>query len=276
MCIRDRMEAANTAAKEARLGVWETYVEPVVVEEEEAVLPDLVHISVQHVSDGSTLWVHMLGDEGKRMLDSKAARFSQGDFGAPGIGGKYRIGQYCLAPFVDGATYRAQVLERVSADKYKVLYIDYGNTHEVALSDLEQFPADKVNVPEMAWPCKLAFLDAPALNAEYGSDAANNLERAVMGRSDLVAEIVSSNAGVLSLIVFEQQDQSPRASVNCHMLETGCVRTMSGRGARDMPDAFRDAEEKAAKRHLCLWRYGDSREDSDEDNRRPKAWNAKR
>eukprot|EP00656_Telonema_subtile_P050868 TRINITY_DN6700_c0_g1_i5.p1 TRINITY_DN6700_c0_g1~~TRINITY_DN6700_c0_g1_i5.p1 ORF type:complete len:241 (+),score=74.24 TRINITY_DN6700_c0_g1_i5:145-867(+) len=234
------------------------------------------HISVQHVSDGSTLWVHMLGDEGKRMLDSKAARFSQGDFGAPGIGGKYRIGQYCLAPFVDGATYRAQVLERVSADKYKVLYIDYGNTHEVALSDLEQFPADKVNVPEMAWPCKLAFLDAPALNAEYGSDAANNLERAVMGRSDLVAEIVSSNAGVLSLIVFEQQDQSPRASVNCHMLETGCVRTMSGRGARDMPDAFRDAEEKAAKRHLCLWRYGDSREDSDEDNRRPKAWNAKR
>lgn len=60
------------------------------------------------------------------------------------------------------------------------------------------------------------------------------------------------------------------------MLETGCTRTVTGRDARDMPDAFRDAERRAAKNHLCLWEYGDSRGDSDEEDRRPQHWNRSR
>lgn len=158
-----------------------------------------------------------------------------------------------------------------------MIYIDYGNTYTVAQDDLKPFPPEKVNVAAMAWQCKLAFIQAPNLDAEYGVDAARYLHDAVMGRDDLVVEIVSSVGGLLQVIVFEHgAEPSTRASINCRMLETGCTRTVGGRDARDMPDVFKESEKRAAKNHLALWEYGDSRGDSDEEDRRPQHWNARR
>lgn len=84
-----------------------------------------------------------------------------------------------------------------------MLYIDYGNTYVVSQDDLKQFPSEKMNVAAMAWQCKLAYTQAPSLSQEYGNDAAHFLHDAVMGREDLVVQIVSSFAGVLNVIVFE-------------------------------------------------------------------------
>jgi len=277
-----QMEAANNAAKEARRGVWEHYDEKAEQEAAAAAaanqrqMPEVVHISVQHVTNGTTFWMHALQDEGKRMLDSRAAQFAMGDFGPPGVGGRYRKDQYCLASFVDGQVYRAKVLEARPNDKYLVIYIDYGNQHEVSVDDMQQFPGDNEYMrPEMAWKCKLAYVQAPEIGAEYGDEAAHNLELALMDREDLLVHIVKWDAhdGLLHVIVYEQQHQSPGDSINCRMLETGCVRTASSRQMGPVPADLLEAEQIASKRHLALWRYGDSRADSDEEERRPRRWN---
>lgn len=273
-----QMEAANEAAKAARIGVWEKYDE--VLASEAAAdtlmkLPDVVRVSCTHVSNGAQFWVHMLGEEGKKMLEMKSARFAQGDFSAPGPGGRFRINQYCLAPFVDGQVYRAKVLERLPEDKYKVLYIDYGNDSIVSVSDMQQFPADKVAVPEMAWSCKLAHIDAPEVNvAEYGSDAARYLEDMVMDREDLVVHIQDNYQGELKVLLQEQQNQSVAESINAQMVRTGCVRLLSGRKAGKIPDELVQAQEIAKKDRRALWEFGDSRADDSDEERRPRRWDA--
>ena len=110
-----QMEAANQSAKDARLGIWEKY-DPASEEQQETAatqmaeaVPQRVRVSVQHVEDGNTFWVNVIGDAGQKMLDSRSKAFAQGDFGAPGVGGRFRVGQYCLAPFSDGEIYRAKV-----------------------------------------------------------------------------------------------------------------------------------------------------------------------
>merc|ERR1711865_81363 len=273
-----QMEAANEAAKAARVGVWEKYDEVLASEaaaDSQMKLPDVVRVSCTHVSNGAQFWVHMLGEEGKKMLEMKSARFAQGDFSAPGPGGRFRINQYCLAPFVDGQVYRAKVLERLPEDKYKVLYIDYGNDSIVSVSDMQQFPADKVAVPEMAWSCKLAHIDAPEVNvAEYGSDAARFLEDMVMDREDLVVHIQDNYQGELKVLLQEQQNQTVADSINAQMIGTGCVRLLSGRKAGKIPAELVQAEENAKKERRALWEFGDSRADDSDEERRPRRWNA--
>jgi staphylococcal nuclease domain-containing protein 1 len=273
-----QLEAASEAAKQARLGVWQNYEETAApaspADEEESSTPKRLHLEVHHVDDGNSFWAHVLGDDGQQMLNNRLNAFQQGNFAAPGPGGTYKVGQHCLAPFVDGNTYRAKVIERLADKNYRVFYIDYGNTHVVAQAELQPFPSDKMNVPEMAWKCSLAFTSAPELSDDFGTDAKYWLCDAAMQQT-LDVQLVSSRGGVLNVIAARQgDDTSVRNSMNCRMLETGLTRTVRGAAARDMPDAFHDAEERAQRKHSGLWRYGDSRADSDEEGRRPRHWNA--
>jgi staphylococcal nuclease domain-containing protein 1 len=271
-----QMEAANEAAKAARIGVWEKYDDQLAQEAEAAgsqmALPDRVQCKVVHVTNGSHFWVHMEGDEGRRMLEAKAKHFQErGDFAAPGPGGRYRLSQYCLAQF-QGEYYRAKVLERLPGDKYKVHYIDYGNTSIVSVSDMQTIGADYVTRPEMAWSCKLAHIDAPEISQEYGVDAAGHLEAAVMPEDvQLVAHIVDNYQGELKVMLYPADNNTDDASINAQMLETGCVRLPTGRKAgkgAKIPAGLYEAEESAKKSRRALWEYGDSRaDDSDEDRR---------
>jgi len=273
-----QMEAANESAKAARIGIWEKYDEQLAQEAEAAgsqmTLPDRVQVSVQHVTNGSNFWVHIDGDEGRRMLEMKAAQFAaRGDFGAPGPGGRFRSSQYCLALF-EGEYYRAKVLERLPEDKYKVHYIDYGNTSTVSVSDMQEFPAEHIARPEMAWSCKLAHVDAPEISAEYGRDAAGFLEDMVMrGDVSLVAHIVDNYQGELKVMLYPSDNLTDSASINAQMVETGCVRLATGRKAGKIPDDLYNAQETAKKDRRALWEFGDSRADDSDEERRPRRWN---
>ncbi|XP_026473884.1 uncharacterized protein LOC113377700 isoform X2 [Ctenocephalides felis] len=67
------------------------------------------------------------------------------------------IGELVIAPFSrDGFYYRAKVIQPGEYGYVKVLFIDYGNSEEVLISELYQFLSELADIPPQAVTCTLA------------------------------------------------------------------------------------------------------------------------
>lgn len=65
------------------------------------------------------------------------------------------VGRTCLVPYTsDGRWYRGFV-QSVCGDQAAVLYLDYGNTESVPISDLYCLPAEMSHLPPLAFKCAL-------------------------------------------------------------------------------------------------------------------------
>ncbi|XP_076806898.1 uncharacterized protein LOC143450304 isoform X1 [Clavelina lepadiformis] len=73
-----------------------------------------------------------------------------------------KVGTICVALFVmDRCWYRARVTDVLQIDKIEVMYIDYGNTSEVGLSDLRRISPEMAEVPQLSTQCSLFGVEPP-------------------------------------------------------------------------------------------------------------------
>jgi len=269
-----QMEAAEKQAKASKTRVWEKYdpeAEAKAAEErataEAKATPTTVYIRTEHVVSGNSFFCHMLGEEAKPLLEVRAKQFAQyGDFAAPSAGGRYRSGQYCSAEYTDGSMYRAKVI-RHEAGSYEVSFIDYGNTHWCTADKMQPWSGD-TSVPPLAYEAKLAYIKAPSVDDDFGSEAGAFLADSVL-QKELRAQIVAKSGEVWHLIVFDGE-----TCVNAESLKSGF--TMLTRDAKKNTNPSKElqllhkAVEHAKRSRINIWRHGDPESDDDEPPRR--AW----
>uniref|UniRef100_A0A7S2RCV2 Uncharacterized protein n=1 Tax=Mucochytrium quahogii TaxID=96639 RepID=A0A7S2RCV2_9STRA len=295
-CGEDLIEA-EAGAKQKKLRIWETYVEPVADAENtninpaatavawgsskqsEVKLPTTL-VAVSEIVDGRTFFMQNQNASTKAKLASieQEMQTLATEFGTTAGGAGSGImepkkGMQCIALFNDGTGnkwFRAKILNiRVEdgAELVHIRYIDYGNEETVDMGRIRAAPnAGVFQNPAIAEECTLAFLTVPALHKDYGREAA-------MCLSEIVYEKVVEAK-------IHGKDESGRHSVSLFLTEgeTRCVAEiliLEGLGYVDSKQTrylksseensivkkLSASQEVAHKEHINIWRYGDPRED---------------
>ena len=147
---------------------------------------------VTEVVDANTFYVQTQAGGRAAWLAEQLASMNLD--GTPALLNTLKAGDKCLAKFAaDGQWYRA-VVEKVNvADPttpvYDVGFIDFGNKDRVKGASLRPCPPDLAAPAAQAQPASLAFVKAPALDADYGVEAAQLLSQLVGGGQRLTAYI---------------------------------------------------------------------------------------
>jgi len=264
----NQLEAAQNNAKARKVRVWERYDEEAekrAAEEERALqqkaTPSVVRVAAQLVVNGSTWFTHLLGEEAEPLHKLRLRQFANCDFAPPGSNNRYRANQYCSAEYEDGQMYRVKVL-RFSDGYYEVQYIDYGNTSWVQEDQMQPWEGGP-DVPPRAYECKLAYVQAPKLDEEYGNEAGQTLAEMVLNK-ELTAQIVARAGETYHLMIFDGNK-----CINAEMLKSGVVmltKDAKKSTSKEMEPLFAAAEH-AKRSRVNLWRYGDPGSD-DEDEKR--------
>lgn len=99
-------------------------------------------------------------------------------------------GDIVLAQFsVDGSWNRAMVVNAplhavaTQMDKFDVFYIDYGNQEVVSYSRLRPLYPSIALPPGLAQLCNLEYMKVPALEEEFGQEAAEYLSHCTLNSS---------------------------------------------------------------------------------------------
>ena len=146
-------------------------------------------VRMSDITDGNTFYVHVVGsDDGKHSGDQLKLVMKKMSVVGPDSEPLERLkkGLICAAPFNDGsgvAYYRARIVS-ASQGKAEVLFIDFGNSAEMPVSDLKALDPDtQRNRPPQAKCCCLAYLKLPEVDHEFGHPAASYLHQLTWDRS---------------------------------------------------------------------------------------------
>ncbi|KAK3258937.1 hypothetical protein CYMTET_32042 [Cymbomonas tetramitiformis] len=276
------LAAAENAAKQARLKIWENFVEPVAsstgdaeqAAETEDGNVEAFEATAMMVVDGSTLYVHRA--DKKARLDWLVGQLEGlGLKEAPATGGLYKpsVGALCCSRFTeDNQWYRARVTA-LSPDcsQVTVFYVDFGNSETLSAARLTTLdPSVSLQAcPPLAVKCQLAYLKVPSLNEDFGMEAATALSEMVFGCTLAVRlegrEAAAGKWGGGDTMLVTLIDADASASVNARLVEAGLARVKKVRGKRAavVAEGMKEFQERARQQRLCMWQYGDV--DSDED-----------
>ncbi|KAJ3158927.1 hypothetical protein HDU86_002096 [Geranomyces michiganensis] len=311
------MYEAEKKAKEGRRGMWKSWTPE--SEQQQGVDDDefgknntavdetrplaTKEVVVSHIEGGGRMFLQILGPELDR-LEDLMGKFAQhhrtsttsADF-AP------RAGELCSGQFTaDDQWYRARVKKVNHADKtFSVIYVDYGNAETIPASRLRPLdPAFSISVlPPQAVEARLAYVTAPALDAEYGHDAFEHLRDATEGTT-LIAKVVGKCAGVataqaLSVVLYVKAPRGGHAveSINEMVVRDGfgtiekqlarrlaaeqqtadkatlwaraqsAKRNGNAAGSKTLVERLADAQDEAKSARRAMWVYGDFTEDDD-------------
>jgi len=215
---RVKYEQAEAAAKKQRLGIWSEWDEEVEKQkilqrdlereekrEQQASEPQRVELTITEILNGSEFYFQYSG-ENSVALEELMEDFKNYDWVSlpkftPSIKGELVAAQFTH----DDNWYRAQIT-RIPKDseentQYEVFYIDYGNKETLRANRLRRLPEDYGLdlLPAQAHKGKLAYVDCPKLEAEFGRDAAACLKELVWEQS-LVATIQFEYDGTSHLV----------------------------------------------------------------------------
>lgn len=164
--------AAERASKDARRGVFEDYVEPVVeakVEEDRtdaAVSDGLVSVSITEVIDSASFFAHItpIGKDNAALtsINEKMAAFAA-NLPAQPADFHVKRGQILAGQFTDDKWYRVRVetIQKEAAEdktttlRFRVFFVDFGNYDLVEMQHLRSLPEDLVKLPGQARFCSL-------------------------------------------------------------------------------------------------------------------------
>lgn len=285
------LNAIESAAKLAGIGLW-AYVseeEPVQDESPKAEDPSQsVTVTVGEVEDGSTLYLQTSATQLGEVTDMMSV-FTVASPPPALMPSSLRKGLQCAAlyppvgPGVDSKWYRVKVESISKADdgdyNVAVFYLDFGNRETVPLDRLAELDSAAFALPPQAARCSLAFLRTLPVANEFGRDAAEFLSSLVFGQAPLRMQTLwKDSATNESKVVLFQSDSE--VSIN-ELLVCGGLARVSQSGAKrgsymtagrpsqalaaSLLQTLSEAEDKAHKKHLCMWAYGDPG-GSDDDN----------
>lgn len=198
--------------------------------------------------------------------------------GPAGPGFTPRGGDYVSARFsADGAWYRAQVKRsQVQQKRAEVRYIDYGNSENLAWTELRPLDATRFGIkklPGQASEARLSFVKLyDGKQTEYVIDALESFRDLVEGRKMIAnvdyREPLAGNNQLLHLTLYDPSNpnalDSPQNCVNVDLIAEGHalkdVRCPYYNSYQSMKKAIEEAESEAKRSHRGMFEFGDPTE----------------
>jgi len=181
---------------------------------------------------------------------------------------KPKPGDIVLAKFsADNNWYRARV-SRVFKDKATVLFVDYGNTEQVAISDTiaSKEIIDSIQEhPPLAKEGYLAFITARPPSETYGHQAALKVRQFTNGKQ-LIAKTEYFDGREKPYITIWADDKQP--SLNEILVEEGLAKVDSqfeSHQYRSLVQNLIQKQETAASNKKGIWEYGVDPDEDEED-----------
>lgn len=131
------------------------------------------------------------------------------------------INTLCLAKFDDGL-YRGKVTGK-SGSKYKVSFIDFGNSDLVELRDMKMLPQALVSFKAEAIKCALAYVQPADANVELADEACEYFKSKAWEKK-VTAEIKYVDRGIHYVLINPAGKYMDRESINFLLLKKGLVR----------------------------------------------------
>ncbi|XP_060586126.1 serine/threonine-protein kinase 31-like isoform X2 [Ruditapes philippinarum] len=140
-------------------------------------------VMITFVENPISLWVQIVSDENTQKIFSITEQLAQLCPIAQHVSGQPDLGKIygcCFAE--DGMWYRCQVKQFLGTDKYKIQYIDYGNTEEVSSSSLVELAPSVASVKGLAFKVQLNNTRAKDLSDKLGKQFLKALTDNQMGQ----------------------------------------------------------------------------------------------
>jgi staphylococcal nuclease domain-containing protein 1 len=271
----EELFAAEKEAKDAKLGVWENFVEEVKEvtegdEGDESVSTSAMKVKVTEITDCTTFYIQTVGDKNVETVEEKMADFSNEPPAAP-EDWKPSRGEICAGLFpCDNAWYRVRNESQTAKGDFRVYFVDYGNHDQLELASLRPLPEDLKAIRPCAKACVLAGIKGPKAGSDYFEDSIQLMSELVWDK-EVTAKVEcqgrTDHKFHLTLWVDKEEDDT---SVNRTLLQQGWGRVV-GRPEYKLKGYCRELQEDEDAAKLArknIWEYGDvSDEDDGEDER---------
>lgn len=276
---------AQKAAQEKQLGVWANWSQ----EEADAQAaaraqtaqtnkePEKLALQVSQVLGGGRFYAQKASAAAQLQQITKALE----DFGVAGppSGPPPATGASCLGKFsADGKWYRAIIQGKAAGGKLNLFYTDFGNGEAVSPADVRPMPVTLAAAPHQAFLCRLAGVKVPSFDDDYGPEAAQLLYEIAGSGQTLEAAVYDREADPeggkgAHMLCVSLADAESKKDVGLELVKEGLARMeRRGRGGGLAPgtaEGVPEAQERAQKGRMGIWRYGDVGSD-DEDA--PRGW----
>ncbi|XP_077999812.1 staphylococcal nuclease domain-containing protein 1-like [Glandiceps talaboti] len=246
-------------AKKKKLKVWEKFEEPtnVVIVEETERKTNYKAIVVTEILEDCHFYAQSVdtGPQLEKLMEQLHNEFSS----SPPLPGSHtpKKGELVAAKFADGNWYRASI-NKVTAGKAHVLYIDYGNSEFVSSADIATLPPSYHSLPAQAHRYALACVTLPK-DPEANVEAREAFKREVINNNFLLnVEYRVGGLEFVSMIHPESKDDVVKG-----LVAEGLLMAENRREKRLQPlvSEYKKSQEVARKARLNLWRYGDFTDD---------------
>ncbi|KAM3932758.1 tudor domain-containing protein 15 [Leptodactylus fuscus] len=143
---------------------------------------EVIYVKCSHVDSPASFWCHISGNAHKlSALMNEMQKFYSGH------NTRYQHGQVACAAksSFTGKYYRAAVVKYVSAHDVEVIFIDYGNTERVLISDLREMEPQFLKLEGQAFRCCLSPVFSPSyVHCEWSEKACEDFKSLVQSTPD--------------------------------------------------------------------------------------------
>jgi staphylococcal nuclease domain-containing protein 1 len=262
---------AEADAKEAKLGMWENWVKPATpvpsddendeTEAKEASVPkdEKINVKVTEITDSSNFFVQVVGDKNVAQAEAKMEAFTAN---VPAFDSDFtpESGKIVAGKFESEGTWHRVRIEGKSRDKYRVIFVDYGNRTELGLDKLRALPESIASIPSGARACCLAGIQS-SFKEMYKEDAIQVFGELCFDGQFVAKVEAKDRTNKLHLVLTSPEDlKLPAATINELLVRDGHVRVAERpeRGiSAELMTALKKAEKIAKDSDLGVWEYGD-------------------
>jgi len=282
------MAEIEAAAKETKAGLWKDWKPPVVeiVEEGDSEVSasssELVEVGVTEVLAGGRFFVQKLTGSKLSFVTEKLNELYDDTDTTRSADGVFepKIGDMVAAKFTgDDKWSRAIVTAKRVGDKpVPVFYCDFGNEESIEFNRLRPLKDSSVTggaIPPMANLCAFSFLKVPAIDSDYGYQAATFIGKVIANqaffaridareRNPTTKPWDDESSVTFSLALYEKKDSTE--SVAAKILRAGFARVdkrATRRAPKDYLQSLFEAQDSARRARAGMWEYGDV--DSDDE-----------
>ncbi|KAF9962841.1 hypothetical protein BGZ65_007643 [Modicella reniformis] len=271
--------AAEHVAKQGRKNLWAN-VDPNAAAEQEEVdtekpaKKEYLDIEVSEIASSGHFYVQIINDQInalEKLMSNLSVHYKNSSTSPEGW--KPSSHEIISAKFTeDNQWYRAKIVRQIPESKsVEVVYIDYGNSETIPLSNVRPLPPQfgVKNLPQQAHEAVLAFVKVPGLKDDYGVEAAERFRDLVSGRQ-LVGVVEQCEHNVRHLTLYDPKvSQDPDRSLNAELVRDGlALLSLKTRYARHpnnqtLVTKLQESSALAKRDRHNMFEYGDVSVDDD-------------